>query len=143
MKVGIPKEIATNETRVAVIPQMISIITKMEHEVLVEKDAGILAGFSDEDYSKNGAKITNTASLYKDSDVILKIQSPIDHPVLKKHESESFKDGAHLITFLSPPTNPEGIKKLQGKNATAFDIFIFFRKLYFFRYCRSVLIWFL
>jgi proton-translocating NAD(P)+ transhydrogenase subunit alpha len=122
VKVGIPKEIAPNETRVAVVPQMISIITNMEHEVLVEKDAGVLAGFNDDDFSKNGAKITDTASLYKDSDVILKIQSPLDHPVLNKHESESLKDGAHLITFLSPTTNPQGIKKLQGKNVTAFDM---------------------
>lgn len=122
MKVGIPKEIAPKETRVAVIPQMISVITQMNHDVLVEKGAGVLAGFSDEVYTKNGAKIVDTASLYKDSDVILKIQSPMDHPILKKHESESLKDGAHLITFLSPTTNPQGIKKLTGKKVTAFDM---------------------
>ena len=122
MKVGIPKEIAPNETRVAVIPQMINVITKMEHEVLVEQDAGKSAGFSDDDYSKNGAKISDAATIYKDSDVILKIQPPLDHPVLKKHESESLKDGAHLITFLSPTTHPQGIKKLQGNKVTAFDM---------------------
>lgn len=123
MIVGIPKEIVRNETRVALIPAMVNDITKIKHEVIIEKGAGLKAGFSDEEYQKAGAKIVNGApELFKQADIILKIQSPVEHAQLKKHESESLKPGAYLITFLSPLTNIDGIKKLSGQKVTAFDM---------------------
>ncbi len=122
MKVGIPKEIAPNETRVSVIPNMLNVITKMNHQVLVEKDAGMAAGFSDQQYVDQGAQIVSVEELYSQADIVLKVQSPIKHPVLGKHESELLKEGSYLITFLSPTTNPDGIKKLSGTKATAFDM---------------------
>ena len=122
MKVGIPKEIAPNETRVSVIPNMLNVITKMNHEVLVEKDAGMAAGFSDQQYIDQGAQIVSADELYSNADVVLKVQSPINHSGLAKHESELLKDGSYLITFLAPTVNPEGIKKLSGTKVTAFDM---------------------
>ncbi|KAA3610214.1 MAG: Re/Si-specific NAD(P)(+) transhydrogenase subunit alpha [Calditrichaeota bacterium] len=122
MKVGIPKEIAPSETRVSVIPNMLNVITKLNHEVLVEKEAGKAAGFSDQQYIDQGAQIVNAGDLYSKADIVLKIQSPIMHPELGKHESELLKEGAYLISFLSPTVNPEGIKKLSGTKTTAFDM---------------------
>ncbi len=122
MKVGIPKEVAPNETRVSVIPSMLNVITKLNHEVLVEKDAGSAAGFSDQQYIDQGAKIVAAKDLYADSDIVLKVQSPIMHPTLGKHESELLKDGSFLITFLAPTVNPDGIRKLSGRKTTAFDM---------------------
>ena len=123
MKVGIPKEIAPSETRVSVIPPMLNVLTKMNHEVIVEKDAGAAAGFSDKQYSDQGAKIVSTAKeLYAQADIVLKVQPPMQHEGLSKHESEALKDGSYLITFLSPTTNPDGIRKLKGRKVTAFDM---------------------
>ncbi|MCB0282606.1 MAG: Re/Si-specific NAD(P)(+) transhydrogenase subunit alpha [Calditrichaeota bacterium] len=123
MKVGIPKEIAPNETRVSVIPGMLNVITKMNHEVIVEKDAGAMAGFSDQQYADQGAKIVASAKeLYSEADIVLKVQPPMQHESLGKHESEALKDGAYLVTFLSPASNPDGIKKLKGRKVTAFDM---------------------
>jgi len=123
VKVGIPKEIAPGETRVAVIPIMLNDITKLSHDVVVESGAGLASGHSDEDYTKAGATIVKTAKeLYSTADIVLKVQSPIAHPQMKMHESEALKEGAILITFLSPGTNAEGIKKLTGKKVTAFDM---------------------
>lgn len=123
MIVGIPKEIDAKETRVALVPSMVNVITNMDHQVIIEKGAGLKAGFKDEDYEKQGAKIVPSPNeVFKQSDVILKIQPPIEHPVLNKHESQSLKDGAYLITFLSPSTHGAGIKKLVGQKVTAFDM---------------------
>jgi len=123
VKVGIPKEIAPNETRVAVIPNMISAITNLKHEVIVEKNAGMASGFSDEAYVKSGAKIVDSAKeLYAEADIVLKVQSPMDHAGLGKHESEALKDGSFLISFLSPTTNKDGVKKLTKGKVTAFDM---------------------
>lgn len=123
MKVGIPKEIAPNETRVSVIPGMLNVITKLNHEVIVEKDAGAAAGFNDQMYVDQGAKIVPSAKeLYTEADIVLKVQSPMKHDSLGKHESDALKDGAHLVTFLSPTTNAEGVKKLKGRKVTAFDM---------------------
>lgn len=123
MIVGIPKEIAANETRVALVPSMVNVITKMNHHVIIEKGAGLGAGFIDDDYEKQGAKIAaSVGELFKQADVVLKIQPPLDHPVLNKHESQSLKEGAYLITFLSPSTHGDGIKKLTGQKVTVFDM---------------------
>ena len=122
MKVGIPREIAPGETRVSVIPGMIPIITKMGHEVLVEKDAGKASSAMDAEYEKAGAKIVEAAQVYSEADVLLKVQSLQQHPLLNKHEADLLKEGAYLITFLSPAVNPEGIKMLKGKKVTAFDM---------------------
>lgn len=123
MKVGIPKEIAAGEKRVAVIPNMLNVITKLNHEVLVEKDAGTAAGFADSAYADQGAQIVDSAKeLYAQADLVLKIQPPVENPQLGMHESEALKEGATLITFLSPTTHGEGIKKLNGRKVTAFDM---------------------
>ncbi len=122
MKVGIPKEIAPGETRVSVIPGMISVITKMGHEALVEEGAGKASTAMDAEYEKAGAKIVEAAQVYSEADVLLKVQSLQKHPLLNKHEADLLKEGAYLITFLSPAVNPEGIKMLKGKKATAFDM---------------------
>ncbi|RMH63442.1 MAG: Re/Si-specific NAD(P)(+) transhydrogenase subunit alpha [Calditrichaeota bacterium] len=122
MIIGIPKEIAPGETRVAVIPSMVAPLLKMNHEVLVEKEAGLASGHTDEAYEKAGAHTTDAATVYGKADVLLKVQPLTDHPVLKKHEAEAIKEGAYLITFLSPTTHKDGVRALVGKNLTAFDM---------------------
>lgn len=94
----------------------------MGHEVLVEKDAGKASSAMDAEYEKAGAKIVEAAQVYSEADVLLKVQSLQQHPLLNKHEADLLKEGAYLITFLSPAVNPEGIKMLKGKKVTAFDM---------------------
>ena len=66
------------EYRVALVPQTVHLLTKMGHEVYFEKNAGIKAGFSDEDYIKNGAKLfTDATNVYKKSEIIVKINAPV------------------------------------------------------------------
>ncbi|NOY05424.1 MAG: Re/Si-specific NAD(P)(+) transhydrogenase subunit alpha [Chlorobi bacterium] len=121
MKIGIPKEIHAGETRVAVIPQMISTFTKSQHEVFVEAGAGAGASFSDEEYEKGGATIIpNPADLYNTADILVKVQPPAMHPVTKTHEVLMMREGAVLIGYLAPSTNREAIEKLVERKIIAF-----------------------
>jgi NAD(P) transhydrogenase subunit alpha len=117
LKIGIPKETVSGETRIAVIPSMISTLTKMEHEVLVEKDAGAGASFSDQQFTDAGAKIAGSSKdLYQSSDIILKVQPP------DEKEAGLFKEGSTLVSFLAPLDNLLLVKKLAERKITSFSM---------------------
>ncbi len=121
MKVGIPKEIVPGETRVAVIPQMVSVLKRNEHEVFVEAGAGLAASHPDEAYKEAGATIVkDPADLYGSVDLLFKVQPPRVHPGTKKHEVEMLREGAAYIGFLNPAFNREAIQKLAAHKVTAF-----------------------
>ncbi len=123
MKIGIPKEVKAGETRVALVPALVSTLTKLNHEVFVEKGCGQAAFFPDESYREAGATIVDNAQeLYRQADVVFKVQPPMMHPLTKMHEAEMLKDGATLIGFLAPLQQPELIKILQKKKITAFSM---------------------
>jgi NAD(P) transhydrogenase subunit alpha len=119
LKIGIPREITDNETRVAVVPGMINLLIKSGHEVLVEAGAGLSASFADADYTQAGARIVATAKeLYAQADVILKVQPP-SHD---KKETEHLREGSHLISFMAPLQNKELVRMLVDRNVTAFSM---------------------
>ena len=78
MKIGVPKEIKTNENRIALVPAGAESLISAGHTVLVEKGAGIGSGFGDDDYTSVGARIApDAATVWKDSDMIMKVKEPI------------------------------------------------------------------
>ena len=116
MKIGIPKEIISGENRVAVIPVMIGTLTKMGHEVLVERAAGLAASFSDDQYKESGAGLVTTAKeLYESSQIILKVQ-----PADEAKEVALLREGSTLIGFLAPLNHPGMIRKLAERRITSF-----------------------
>ncbi len=120
MKIGIPKEITEGETRVALVPSMVSALTKGNHEVLVESGAGAGSSFSDEEYKEAGATVVkDKAELYKSADIVIKVQ-PLRAMSGGKHEVDLLPDGRMLIGYLAPFTEKETIKKLAEKKVTAF-----------------------
>ncbi|MFN3871900.1 MAG: Re/Si-specific NAD(P)(+) transhydrogenase subunit alpha [Ignavibacterium sp.] len=99
MTIAIPKELLPGENRVACVPDVASKLIKSGFEVLVEKNAGLNAGFRDDQYIKAGAKIANTVEeLYANADMIFKVQRPIEHPS-GKHEIDLYKKGSLLISL--------------------------------------------
>lgn len=79
MKIGIPKEIKTNENRVALVPSGVEALIAAGHTVLVEKNAGLGSGFSDEQYSAAGARIVSDAdAVWMEADLIVKVKEPIE-----------------------------------------------------------------
>ena len=78
MIVGVPKEIKTNENRVALVPAGCEALVDDGHTVFIEKDAGIGSGFSDQDYLKAGGKILETADqVWATAEMIMKVKEPI------------------------------------------------------------------
>ncbi len=121
MKIGIPREVKEGEKRVAIVPMMAMELKKLDAEVLVEKGAGAQAFFKDAEYEKAGARIVpDAATLYKEADLILKVQPPQINPENKKHELDLIREGGTLIGFLNPAANKELIDQLLAKKITAF-----------------------
>jgi NAD(P) transhydrogenase subunit alpha len=122
--IGVPKEVINGENRVALVPDVIAKLKKKGFEIIVESNAGINAGFTDKKYESAGAKIvTDLSSLYFSSDIVIKVQRPVEHPKLKKHELELMKKGSLLITFFYPLHYPELAKKAAdlGINVISMD----------------------
>src|SRR5690242_20811246 len=74
MLIGVPREIATGERRVALVPEVVSQLTRTGHRVVIEHDAGLRAGFTDDSYRDAGAEIADSSSeVYANSQMILKV----------------------------------------------------------------------
>jgi alanine dehydrogenase len=78
MIVGVPKEIKTDEYRVAMIPVGVEELTRAGHQVLIQAGAGQGSGITDDQYAENGATIVATAAeIWKKSDLIVKVKEPL------------------------------------------------------------------
>lgn len=77
MRIGIPREIKTLEGRVGLVPAAVAELVQDGHQLLVEQGAGILSGYSDEDYRQAGASVVpDASSLYGDAQMIIKVKEP-------------------------------------------------------------------
>jgi alanine dehydrogenase len=94
MKIGIPKEIKTNENRVSLVPAGAESLVAAGHSVLVETGAGLGSGFTDDQYTAVGAKIAPSAdATWADADMIMKVKEPIEP------EWKRMKKGQAIFTY--------------------------------------------
>ncbi|EKE03647.1 MAG: hypothetical protein ACD_20C00173G0006 [uncultured bacterium] len=101
MIIGVPKEIKSNENRVAITPAGVEAFKKNGHCVLVEKNAGIDSGFLDEDYIISGAEIIDTPQeIFDKAQMIIKVKEPL------LPEYDLFKEGQLLFTYLHLAPEP-------------------------------------
>jgi len=123
MKIGIPREILGNETRVAAVPDTVSRMVKGGMEVLVEAGAGLGSFIKDDEFVRGGAIVVpDTEAIFSEADVILKVNRPLLNNKTKKHEADMMKEGAVLVTFLQPLTNLDTVLKLASRKITAFSM---------------------
>jgi NAD(P) transhydrogenase subunit alpha len=118
MKVGIPKELNPDESRVAATPKTVKRLMKQGFDVYIEKGAGLKSNFSDQEFEESGAHIVNTAKeIYADSDIVLKVLEPTSAEV------SQMKEGLVLLSYLWPARNQDLMQKLadQKVNAVAMD----------------------
>lgn len=119
LRIGIPKEIAFQENRIALAPEAVALLVQNGHQVVVEKDAGVNAHFPDSEYSEAGAHILyEKAEVYK-SDIIIKIAPPISD------EIKFLKPGQTLMSTVTIPVQSAAyFKMLMAKkiNAIAFEL---------------------
>ncbi len=115
MKIGIPVETVAGETRVAMVPGMVKAFTRLEHEVIVQKNAGAASFITNEDYEKAGATLADNAqSLFAEADVIFKVQPP------SPEEVKLMKDGAIYMGNLAPLNRHNTLTAMNEKKITGF-----------------------
>jgi alanine dehydrogenase len=113
MIIGVPKEIKNNENRVAATPASVDALVKSGHKVLVEIDAGIGSGFTNEDYTEVGAVIVDTAAEAWAAEMVMKVKEPLPS------EYGYFREGLVLFTYLHLAAEPELAKALTEKGVIA------------------------
>lgn len=111
MIIGIPRESLPGETRVAATPQTVGQLIKLGYRVLVESGAGKAASFSDAAYAEAGAEVGSTYDVLA-SDVVLKVNAP------SRGEIAGLRDGATLISLISPALQPELLEQLATRPIT-------------------------
>ena len=106
MIIGTLKEKKKFENRVAISPDEVKSYLKSGHQVLIEKGAGSLSGFTDKSYKEAGATITNSKEVLKTSEIIIKINCP------SPEESKLINNKAMVVSQISTQNNQESIKIL-------------------------------
>ncbi|HUN78743.1 MAG TPA: Re/Si-specific NAD(P)(+) transhydrogenase subunit alpha [Solirubrobacteraceae bacterium] len=113
MRVGVPKETAPGEQRVALVPEVVGKLRAKGLEVLVQRGAGASALLPDEAFAQAGAQLLDDPAEVWRADVVLKIAPPTPAEVAL------LGGGSVLIGFLAPLTDPECTRALAGAHATA------------------------
>jgi NAD(P) transhydrogenase subunit alpha len=116
MKVGVAKESAPGETRVAVVPDTARRLAGDGVEVLVERGAGEPATFSDADYEEAGARPASADELYAQADVLCKVRKPSPEEIAR------LREGQVLLALLQPLVDPEPVRALAERGVTAFSL---------------------
>ena len=117
MKVGVPKETAAGERRVALVPEVAKRLSGAGVDIVVEKDAGAEAGFADAAYEEAGGRVVpDAAALYREADLVCKVQKPA------AEEVEELREGQALVAFLQPLVNAELARALAERGVTAFSM---------------------
>lgn len=112
--VGVPQERAPRERRVAATPETVKRLRRLGFKLLVERGAGIAAGFPDEEYVQAGCELVESPQeLYERADIILKVQRPL------VEEIDWFRAGQVVIGFLQPLVAPELVAALAARGVTA------------------------
>lgn len=115
MTIGILKETA-GENRVAMLPESVAALVKMNVNLLVETNAGMSAFASDKEYEEAGARMVSKAEVIAGADLLIKIQPPTSE------EIAMLKDGQVIMAVLSPYFNAGLVKELAAKNITSFSM---------------------
>ena len=116
MKVGVAKETAPGERRVALVPEVLGKLTAAGLDVLVERDAGAGAAIPDEAYADAGATIVSTVDLYGQSDVVLRVQKPSESEVSVLHPGQT------VVGLLQPLLDPPLMQSLAKAGVTAISL---------------------
>jgi proton-translocating NAD(P)+ transhydrogenase subunit alpha len=116
MKVGVAKETAPGERRVALVPEVLGKLQAAGLEILVEAGAGSGAAIPDSAYAAAGAEVVPTDGLYQQSDVVLRVAKP------SADEVGRLRKGQAVVGFLAPLIDPELAKDLAAKGVTAISL---------------------
>ena len=115
MRISVAKEIRPGEARVALVPDIISKLTKAGLEVVIETGAGVASGFTDVEYTAAGATV-KSGNVISDADVVASVTA------LSPEQMKSLKKSALTISFLSPTTSVDSIEAAASAGVTALSL---------------------
>lgn len=113
LSIGIPREIASQENRISLVPNAVGQLVQNGHEVLIETNAGKAAHFEDKEYSESGGKIVYTAEEVYKADIILKVAPLSDNEINLLRSRQTIISSLQLTS-----QNKDYFKKLILKKAT-------------------------
>lgn len=113
MEIGVPKEIKDQEFRVGLSPASVQALSQQGHQVFVETNAGIGAGFPDQDYLQVGAKIVPTADQAWSRELVVKVKEPLSA------EYNLLQSGQILFTYLHLAADRALTKQLMKADVSA------------------------
>ena len=117
MKIGVPRETAASERRVALTPDIAGRLVKAGLAVLVERGAGEAASFGNEAYQAAGATVVATApEVFGQSDAVLKVQPP------SIAEIRLCREGTALVAVFQPSAAQEAVSELAARKVTSFSL---------------------
>jgi NAD(P) transhydrogenase subunit alpha len=116
MKIGVAKETAPGERRVALVPEVLAKLTAAGLDVLIERGAGAGASIPDAAYEEAGAKIVATDDLYAAADAILRVAKPSAKEVAK------LRTGQAVLGLLAPLIDPKTAAALAARGVTAISL---------------------
>ncbi|MCH2187882.1 Re/Si-specific NAD(P)(+) transhydrogenase subunit alpha [Myxococcota bacterium] len=116
MIVGVPKEVAAGERRVALVPDSVGPLAKVGLEVVIEAGAGEAAGFLDAEYEEKGARVVAGAEEALATDLVLKVQAP------QIAEIEKLRSGAFYMSLMKPMDQEDLTQALANRGVTAFGM---------------------
>src|SRR5205085_11221878 len=120
MLIGVPREIAAGERRVALVPEVVSQLTRAGHRVVVERDAGLRAGFTDDAYRSADCEVIDAVEeIYSTAQIVLKVQRPGRDENSGEAELDMLRDGVVLIGLLQPAADPSLFQQLAERNIVA------------------------
>src|SRR3712207_6204160 len=116
LTVGVPRETAPDERRVALTPDTVKRLTASGVVVMVESGAGLASGHSDDPYVAAGATIVTERNQVYDAQVVIKVQKP------NEAEAALLRRGSTLIAILQPMTNVDLMRDFAERDITAFSM---------------------
>ncbi len=116
MQVGVPKETADGERRVALVPEVVRKLKAQDLEVVVERGAGSGALIPDAQYEEAGATLADDPGLVYGCEVVVKVAPP------SPEEAARLNSDGVLIGFLQPLTNGDGVKAIAQTGITSFAL---------------------
>ncbi|MGE3410427.1 MAG: Re/Si-specific NAD(P)(+) transhydrogenase subunit alpha [Pirellulales bacterium] len=117
MIVGVPRETYPGERRVALVPALVSALTKAKLDVVVEKGAGGSAGFSDDAYRDKGAKIDTRAEVFA-ADILLCVRALGANLAAGRQDLDLLRAGQTVIGFCEPLAEPQAAEELASRGCT-------------------------
>src|SRR5216683_7991462 len=120
MRIGVPRETAPGERRVALVPESCKKLIQAGYDISIESGAGEAAGFADAAYREFGVTLEAVpAAVLGSADLVLKVTAPATGPA-GRDETSWMRPGAIYVGSLMPLRNLDAVRALAARKVTAF-----------------------